>query len=120
MQEVHYQDSLIYAWGTVSNDSCIPCFFLFVAGVIDGDYRGNVGVVLFNLSKEPYHVKKGDRIAQLVLERIFTPAVQAVEVMRLLKKWSFSLKPMQPSKYGAAKVLERVLEVCPLLGGYPF
>ena len=54
--------------------------YLYSAGVIDGDYRGNVGVVLFNLSKEQYQVKKGDRIAQLVLERIFMPAVQAVEV----------------------------------------
>jgi dUTP pyrophosphatase len=49
--------------------------------VIDGDYRGNVGVVLFNLSKEAYEVKRGDRIAQLVLERIFTPPISAVEVI---------------------------------------
>ncbi|XP_064388547.1 deoxyuridine 5'-triphosphate nucleotidohydrolase-like [Halichondria panicea] len=45
------------------------------AGVIDYDYRGNVGVVLFNLAKQEYKVQKGDRIAQLVLERIFTPPV---------------------------------------------
>jgi dUTP pyrophosphatase len=40
------------------------------AGVIDADYRGNVGVVLFNHSDVPLDVKKGDRIAQLVLEKI--------------------------------------------------
>ncbi|KAJ1057818.1 hypothetical protein K5549_013158 [Capra hircus] len=33
------------------------------AGVIDEDYRGNVGVVLFNFGKEKFEVKKGDRIA---------------------------------------------------------
>ena len=56
-------------------------FLFYPAGVIDRDYRGNVGVVLFNLSKEAYEIKRGDRIAQLVLERIFTPPVQEVEVM---------------------------------------
>lgn len=49
------------------------------AGVIDRDYRGNVGVVLFNLGKQEFNVKKGDRIAQLVLERVCTPDVQEVQ-----------------------------------------
>jgi len=40
------------------------------AGVIDSDYRGNVGVVVFNLSNKEVMVTKGDRIAQLILERI--------------------------------------------------
>jgi dUTP pyrophosphatase len=39
------------------------------AGVIDSDYRGNVGVLLFNLSNEVFHVNKGDRIAQMVIKR---------------------------------------------------
>ena len=43
------------------------------AGVVDRDYRGNVGVVLFNLSKTDYEVLQGDRIAQL----IFAPVCQA-------------------------------------------
>ncbi|KFP75663.1 hypothetical protein N310_01188, partial [Acanthisitta chloris] len=48
-------------------------FFLMPAGVIDEDYRGNVGVVLFNFGKETFEVKKGDRIAQLICERIYYP-----------------------------------------------
>ena len=40
------------------------------AGVIDADYRGNVGVVLFNHGEEDLQVKRGDRIAQLILEKI--------------------------------------------------
>ncbi|KAF0685836.1 Aste57867_22311 [Aphanomyces stellatus] len=50
------------------------------AGVIDEDYRGNVGVVLFNHANEDFHVKAGDRIAQLILERIVSQAaVEEVE-----------------------------------------
>jgi len=40
------------------------------AGVIDSDYRGEVKVVLVNLGDQPYRVKKGDRIAPLIIEQI--------------------------------------------------
>ncbi|XP_078474947.1 deoxyuridine 5'-triphosphate nucleotidohydrolase, mitochondrial [Lampetra planeri] len=46
------------------------------AGVIDEDYRGNVGVVLFNFGKKPFVVKRGDRIAQLICEKIFYPQLE--------------------------------------------
>ena len=49
------------------------------AGVIDADYRGEVGVVLFNHSDEDFAVKPGDRIAQLILEKIETPSVKEAE-----------------------------------------
>jgi dUTP pyrophosphatase len=49
------------------------------AGVVDYDYRGNVGVVLFNHADGDFVVTKGDRIAQLILERIFTPDIVEVE-----------------------------------------
>ncbi|KAH7328405.1 dUTPase-like protein [Stachybotrys elegans] len=49
------------------------------AGVIDADYRGQVKVLLFNHAETDYEIKEGDRIAQLVLERIFTPEVVEVE-----------------------------------------
>ncbi|KAK0618282.1 deoxyuridine 5'-triphosphate nucleotidohydrolase [Bombardia bombarda] len=45
------------------------------AGVIDADYRGQVKVLLFNHSDVDFAVREGDRIAQLVLERIYTPEV---------------------------------------------
>ena len=45
------------------------------AGVIDADYRGNVKVLLFNHGDLDFHVSKGDRIAQLLLERIESPPV---------------------------------------------
>ncbi|GAA6008911.1 hypothetical protein JCM11491_003832 [Sporobolomyces phaffii] len=48
------------------------------AGVIDADYRGKVGVLLFNLGDKDFEVKEGDRIAQLILEKIVTPEPQEV------------------------------------------
>ncbi|GKV29895.1 hypothetical protein SLEP1_g38772 [Rubroshorea leprosula] len=49
------------------------------AGVIDADYRGPLGVILFNHSDADFEVKAGDRIAQLIIERIMTPDVVEVE-----------------------------------------
>ncbi|GEM12793.1 DUTPase Dut [Rhodotorula toruloides] len=43
------------------------------AGVIDADYRGEVKVLLFNHAREDFQISTGDRIAQLILERIVTP-----------------------------------------------
>lgn len=47
-------------------------------GVIDSDYRGEIGVGLVNLSGEAYTVQPGDRIAQLMVTPVMRPvAVQA-------------------------------------------
>ncbi|KAK9467163.1 dUTPase-like protein [Lipomyces arxii] len=49
------------------------------AGVIDADYRGPLGILLFNHSGDDFQVKAGDRICQMVIEQIITPEVVAVE-----------------------------------------
>lgn len=38
-------------------------------GTIDADYRGVVGVILFNFGQQPFKINRGDRIAQLVITR---------------------------------------------------
>ncbi len=38
-------------------------------GTIDADYRGEIGVILVNLSNESYRIESGERIAQLVIAR---------------------------------------------------
>ena len=51
-------------------------------GTIDADYRGEIGVILMNHDTEPFEVKEGDRIAQLVLapvERIQWLASDALD-----------------------------------------
>lgn len=49
------------------------------AGVIDADYRGPVKVLLFNHAETEYNVQEGDRVAQLIVERIVTPEVLEVQ-----------------------------------------
>jgi dUTP pyrophosphatase len=49
------------------------------AGVIDADYRGKVGVVLFNHSDVDFIIKIGDRIAQLIIQKIETPEVEEMD-----------------------------------------
>ncbi|KAF9076494.1 dUTP pyrophosphatase [Rhodocollybia butyracea] len=49
------------------------------AGVIDADYRGIVFVLLFNLSEKDFEVQEGDRIAQLIIEKIHTPEILEVD-----------------------------------------
>lgn len=48
-------------------------------GVIDSDYRGEIGVGLVNLSLEAYTVQPGDRIAQLMVVPVERPTVSLVE-----------------------------------------
>jgi dUTP pyrophosphatase len=58
------------------------------AGVIDEDYRGHVMVLLFNHSDKDYTVQKGERIAQLLLERISTPPIVEVEELDTTQRGS--------------------------------
>ena len=48
-------------------------------GTIDADYRGEVGVILVNLGKEPFRIERGMRIAQMVIARHARAAWREVE-----------------------------------------
>ena len=50
-------------------------------GLVDSGYRGEIKVILANLSNDPYRVERGDRIAQLVVVAV---AVQEYEVVDVL------------------------------------
>ncbi len=50
-------------------------------GTIDHDYRGEVGVLLVNLGAEPFQVRRGDRIAQLVVAPVVRVEVRLVEAL---------------------------------------
>ena len=51
-----------------------------LAGVVDSDYRGEVRVVLVNHGEEPFRIARGDRVAQLLVQRVeralFRPEAQ--------------------------------------------
>lgn len=48
-------------------------------GTIDADYRGEVGVILINLSGEPQTIEPGERICQMVIAKHESPEVVEVE-----------------------------------------
>ncbi len=50
-----------------------------MGGVIDSNYRGDVGVILKNLSDEAYEIKKGDKIAQMLIQKIECPTIEEVD-----------------------------------------
>ena len=54
-------------------------------GTIDADYRGNVGVILINHGTEPFVIKQGDRIAQMVIAKHETAEWESVESMDQLE-----------------------------------
>ena len=50
-------------------------------GTIDADYRGEVGVLLINLSTEPFTINDGERIAQMIIARHEQAVFEPVEVL---------------------------------------
>lgn len=50
-------------------------------GTIDADYRGEIGVILINLGQQPFIIERGDRIAQLVVQRLVAMTLNEVETL---------------------------------------
>lgn len=48
-------------------------------GTVDADYRGEIGIILINLSKEPFIINPGERIAQLVIKQYVRIEWETVE-----------------------------------------
>lgn len=60
---------------------CVKSSVMALAGVIDFDYRGEVGVVLYNFGDKDVSICVGDRIAQFILKRIQLPIVGETDVL---------------------------------------
>lgn len=48
-------------------------------GTIDSDYRGEVKIIIMNFGKEDFKISKGDRIAQLIVSKVFTAKIEEVK-----------------------------------------
>jgi dUTP pyrophosphatase len=48
-------------------------------GTIDADYRGEIGVLLINFGKEPFSIRNGDRIAQMIFSQVYRVTLEEVD-----------------------------------------
>lgn len=55
-------------------------------GTIDADYRGEIKVILFNFSKKPFPIERGDRIAQLVFSQVTRVEFEIVDKLKETKR----------------------------------
>ena len=66
---------LIWDRSGLAANSSLHC----LAGVVDSGYRGEVKIVLVNLSKHDMYIKKGMRIAQMIIQKVESPILEEVE-----------------------------------------
>ena len=57
-------------------------------GTIDHDYRGEVKVILINLGQEPFEIHAGDRVAQMVIQRVERAAIEVVDELSVSDRGS--------------------------------
>ena len=48
-------------------------------GTIDSDYRGEIGIIVINWGQEPYTIKRGDRIAQMIISKVYRADIIGVD-----------------------------------------
>lgn len=65
--------------GKIATRSSVNLKQITIEGVVDSDYRGSVGLMVNNQSDSALEVYRGDRLAQLILEKITTPEVEVVD-----------------------------------------
>jgi dUTP pyrophosphatase len=77
--QIRPRSGLAYKWGISILNS---------PGTIDSDYRGELEVILINIGSEPFTVKNGDRIAQMVISPVVRASVAEVERLSETKRGS--------------------------------
>ena len=55
-------------------------------GTIDSDYRGEIKVIMFNSGDEPFEIKRGDRIAQLIISKYEWVALKKVDEIEVTSR----------------------------------
>lgn len=68
----------MHLWCQIMDRSSMGCKGIHVfGGVIDPDYSGEIGLVLYNSNNTPHEINKDDRIAQLVFHERISPYIQS-------------------------------------------
>ena len=57
-------------------------------GTIDADYRGEISLIMINLGDKPFTVKRGDRIVQMVINKVYHASWEEVEALEDTKRGS--------------------------------
>jgi dUTP pyrophosphatase len=60
--------------------------FVNAPGTIDADYRGEIGVIAINMGKNPLTIKRGERIAQMVIQKVSRAIVEEVDELDTTKR----------------------------------
>jgi len=55
-------------------------------GTIDADYRGEVGLIVINHGKSPFAIKRGDRLAQMVINKTYRAEFQEEEILDITSR----------------------------------
>jgi len=55
-------------------------------GTIDWDYRGEIKVIVINHGKEAFHIKRRDRIAQMVINKVEIACIETVDIMEATER----------------------------------
>ncbi len=50
-------------------------------GTIDSDYRGEIGIILINWGNKPFTIKRGDRIAQMIISKVYRAELSEVDAL---------------------------------------
>jgi dUTP pyrophosphatase len=50
-------------------------------GTIDSDYRGEIGIIMINWGNEPFKIRRGDRIAQMIISKVYRAELSEVDAL---------------------------------------
>jgi dUTP pyrophosphatase len=76
--KIHLPSRYMYARVASRSGLALKNGVFCIGGVVDADYSGEIGVILVNSTEQNFEVKRGDRVAQLVVELIALPSIAAV------------------------------------------
>lgn len=74
------------------------CGIKTMAGVVDCSYRGEVGIMLLNTSEEDYQVRKGEKIAQILIQPIAEAEIEEVQELSDTKRGDGGFGSTGPGK----------------------